>query len=474
MRVRFLFFAWISVWPALACSCASSEPVKACEIYQSMPVIFRGRVIDHNHDSTAGFGQMTLYRFKVLEAFKGLPPGVHEVFIDPASMTSCYRVFNTDSDYLVYTGGADPTPVAVSVFQGPPPDSPAKRIPAAWKGLGQLPVYSVGECNPTRTVEENDADLAYLRSSGKIGPAASGWIEGRAVQNLDSLSPSADCVAAADATLTVTSPSGNRRRAAVQTDGTFRVGPLPPGTYAISAQSPVLGTGEFEEPSVEVPPGGCAVAIASFKTNATISGKVLDADGKPAYGARLQLGELQAGGRVREVPGAPSWTDRRGGFRIENVPVGRIVLAANLNGAPTEEMPFDTVYAPGTQSASAARVFGIQPGQVIADVVLHLPKPLPFGDLYVEVKWPDGSPALGGARAWAEWKKAEAGFGGAPASTNRVKLRLALERRYEIRVDWTDFKPGKFLFVEGAAPQTLDFTHDGQVVEMRLKNPHPQ
>jgi hypothetical protein len=105
---------------------------------------------------------------------------------------------------------------------------------------------------------------------------------------------------------------------------------------------------------------------------------------------------------------------------------------------------------------------------------LHLPKPLPFGDLYVEVKWPDGSPALGGARAWAEWKKAEAGFGGAPASTNRVKLRLALERRYEIRVDWTDFKPGKFLFVEGAAPQTLDFTHDGQVVEMRLKNPHPQ
>jgi hypothetical protein len=416
---------------------------------------------------------MTLYRFEVLEAFKGLPPGTKEVFVDPASMTSCYTQFARDRDYLVYTGGVQPAPAAVTVLGGRQPNSTVKQIPTAWKGLEHLPVYLVGGCSPTRMVGDKDADLAFLRSYAKGNLPTDGWIEGRAVQNFEWPFSFSQFVAVPEAMLTLTPPSGGRITAAVQTDGTFRVGPVPPGIYSISVLSPDMGSGKLAEPEVVVPSGGCAVANASFLTQSTISGKVLNAEGAPASGIRLELGELRSDGKLRAIPETWSNSDKNGNFKISNVPVGRIVLAANLNGAPTVEMPFDAVYAPGTQDIPAARVFAVQPGREVSGVSLRLPMALPFGDLYVDVKWPDGEPAIGGARAFAEWNGARADFESARKTTNRVTLRLALERRYEIRVDWIDAKPGKFLFVEGAASQTLHFTRDGQTLELRLKAHRP-
>jgi hypothetical protein len=136
-------------------------------------------------------------------------------------------------------------------------------------------------------------------------------------------------------------------------------------------------------------------------------------------------------------------------------------------------MPFDTFYIPGARNVQAARIFTLRPGQQIAGVSLRLPKPLLFGDLYVDVKWRSGLPAAGGARAFADWNGVRADFQRAPIATNRVKLRLALNRQYEIRVDWIDPKPGKFLFVEGAAGQRIDFTRDGESLEIQLKTEHP-
>ena len=444
----------------------------ACQIYQKTPVIFRGRVVDDNDDPTAGFRQMTLYRFKVLEAFKGIPPGTTEVFIDPASMTSCYTQFSHDRDYLVYTGGSQSVPAAVTVLNRRSANSPVKPIPESWRKLGKLPVYVVGGCSPTRSIKENDGDLAFLRSATKVAQQVNGWIEGRAAQNFSGYGRFAEYVAAMDAMFTFTSRTGDRKTIAVHPDGTFKIGPVPPGVYAASATSAVLGIAKLHR-EVEVPSGGCAVTWASFETNSTISGQVLDNGGQPAPRVRLELGELQADGKVRVIPGTWANTDQDGKFRVSNVPVGRIVLAANLNGAPTVNMPFDAVYVPGTQNTRSARIFAIQPGQQLTGISLRLPKPLRFGDAYVDVTWPDGSPALGGARAFAEWNGARADFERAPNSTNRVGLRVALKRRYSIRVDWIDAKPGKFLFVEGAAPGTLDFTRDGQILKLQHKASHP-
>jgi len=134
MRVWWLALFPIVAWPAFACECAGVETVKACQIYQSTPVIFRGRVIDTNDDTGGGISSRPiLYRFRVLEAFKGVPKGVEEVFIDPRSGPDCRGHFSLDRDYLIYTGGFQPAPAAVTYF--PMPRRSTRCFPPgrAWK-----------------------------------------------------------------------------------------------------------------------------------------------------------------------------------------------------------------------------------------------------------------------------------------------------------------------------------------------------
>jgi hypothetical protein len=467
MLGRFILLP-LMTWPVLACSCGSYEPLKACQLYQSTPVIFRGRVIDHNDDTVGMIRGGVLYRFQIVEAFKGVSRGDRWVFIDPASGTSCQTQFSAGHDYLIYVGGTQPAVAAMTVFTR----SQTKSFPVAWKGLEQASVYGVGVCSPTRAIDDKDDDLAYLRSASAIGIEAPGWIEGRAVQNFSWPWRFIDFLGAPNATLTATSRAGALITVPIKSDGTFRIDSVPPGAYAITANSPILGDASTQS-AAEVPSGGCSVANVSFKTLSTISGKVVDAQGKPAPDIRLELGELQGGGKVRDIPQTWANTDNQGIFKISNVPVGRIVLAANLNGAPTSQMPFDPLYVPGTQRLDSARVFSVQPGSDETGVQLRLPQPLPFGSLYVDVLWPDGTPAIDGARAFADIGRARADFEHCPKASNRVTLRLAVHRQYEVRVDWLDAKPGNFRLVDGGEPQKVDFMKDGQTVQLRLKAQKP-
>ena len=102
--MRFAIAVFLLGSSIYACSCSSYEPVQACEVYQRTAVIFRGRVIGVHRDLQGAFGRRTLYRFRVLETFKGLDRDIGEVFIDPLSYTSCARSFTLDAEYLVYAG----------------------------------------------------------------------------------------------------------------------------------------------------------------------------------------------------------------------------------------------------------------------------------------------------------------------------------------------------------------------------------
>jgi hypothetical protein len=138
-------------------------------------------------------------------------------------------------------------------------------------------------------------------------------------------------------------------------------------------------------------------------------------------------------------------------------------------------MPFDPVYVPGVQELSAAQVFRVPVNSVVAGVTLQLPRPLPFRTLYVDVVWPDGSAAIQGARATAEFDGARAAFEDAPEATNRVALSLALGRIYDIEADWLNWDVGRpMLTVDGMAPVKVNFTQDGQVVQLKLRASRPK
>lgn len=363
------------VVPAWACSCVSYEPVKACAAFYQTPVIFRGRVMDTNAAPGAGpANPASLYRFEVLEAFKGIAPGVRSVFVDPASMTSCGTRFTADKAYLVFTGDHPLLPVGTTALHHAQQWN--KVFPERWKRLANEPVYQVSICSLMKVVTAADPDVAYLRlaAQGKVGKP--GWVEGRAVQNFGG-NPYvfAEFMSAPDAVIEVTSSAGQRIMTRVNVDGTYRTPPLAAGSYRITARSARLGAGEFRDDVVKVPSGGCTVGNVSFASRASIAGTVVDANGKAAAGIQLNLGEVSAG-KVRALPASWAETDRMGRFTLENVPVGKVVLAANLEGAPTREMPFYTVFAPGTQDVAQARVFALNPGQQLMGVTLRLPRAL--------------------------------------------------------------------------------------------------
>lgn len=68
--------------------------------------MFLGTVLDHNDDGSGRFAQWTAYLVKVDESFRGLAPSQKEVFIDPGSLTSCYREYQVGKQYLFVADGA--------------------------------------------------------------------------------------------------------------------------------------------------------------------------------------------------------------------------------------------------------------------------------------------------------------------------------------------------------------------------------
>src|SRR5689334_16423773 len=84
-----------SLWP---CDCGLL-PVCA---YRGADIIFLGRVTFTNHDFSVGLNQATLVRFEVEESFRGVAAGVHQIWVDPGSFTSCYEVYRLENRYLIF------------------------------------------------------------------------------------------------------------------------------------------------------------------------------------------------------------------------------------------------------------------------------------------------------------------------------------------------------------------------------------
>ncbi len=461
-----LALALIAATPAAlhACSCASYEPVKACQMYHTMPVIVRARIVDHNLPQRGPFNQRTLYRFAVVEAFKGLAPRVPEILIDPGTGGSCYTEFTAGVDYLFYLDDSHQFP-ADSIAQLDRP------TPAAWTPtiLSGLPLFIVGVCGPMRIIAQpsTDPDLLYLREARRFTPATPGWVEGRAVlpERSGRLS---EFLPAPGVTVKIASDRLRvQHSVTVPANGYFRSPLLAPGLYTIAPRSSVLGAPQhFTQTKEQVFPGGCVVANASFETRAVIRGKVFDAQGKPAPGVHVESAELTPGAKTHGP--ARTWTETSpdGTFLLEQLPLGPVVVGANLNGAPTQYKPYDPTYAPGP--------FNMKPGETRTGVVLKLPPPLPFGDLEVEVLWPDGTPARDTARASADLGEAHAGFADADPGSHIVRLPLALGRKYNIRAEWYRVTQNRrSVYLDPTPPQPVYFTRNGQRIAIRLTEPRP-
>jgi hypothetical protein len=162
------------VW---ACSCGAPRP--ACA-YLEADAIFVGRVAFSNDDGSGSFTQATLVRFEVEEAFKGVPEGTHEIWVDPGSFTTCYESYELGGRYLVFAARAGQVPVdtaAISVVGRKTRDKP---LPPGIDPANPPPIYFAPECSGTRPTEYPviEKDLAMLRAyrAGQQIPRVVGYV----------------------------------------------------------------------------------------------------------------------------------------------------------------------------------------------------------------------------------------------------------------------------------------------------------
>ncbi|MBY0506068.1 MAG: carboxypeptidase-like regulatory domain-containing protein [Bryobacteraceae bacterium] len=222
---------------------------------------------------------------------------------------------------------------------------------------------------------------------------------------------------------------------------------------------------------IQISPGACLVLRSYFRTQSTISGIALDANGRPLPGLDLGLYQVQDDGRLRNL-GNYVRAGPDGRFMLENIPTGPVIIGANVNRVPNDFEPFDPVFATSPTNAGGGRVFSLDPRQHVTNAVLRMLPPLRYGQLFVEVKWADGTPATG-ARAFAKVGAQESTHATAPSGSSRVALSLPLGRAYHIYADWQFWNPPRTLRVDGPTAELVAFQHDGQTITIRLHGKKP-
>ena len=168
MRVlpRILCFLLAGATPCFGCECG--PPGHASHYIKETQIAFVGKVVFTDDDGSGKFVQKTLVHFVVEEAFKGLGPEVHDVWVDPGSFTSCYAEYHVGERYLVFGYGGVLLPKdspAVSVVQG---ESNPKPLPAGIDPKNPPKIYSSPECSGTRliipaTKDSVSREVDYLR-----------------------------------------------------------------------------------------------------------------------------------------------------------------------------------------------------------------------------------------------------------------------------------------------------------------------
>jgi hypothetical protein len=325
-----------------------------------------------------------LARLVVDEYFKGTGGAEIELL---GSGTSCDFGFEAGKKYVVY---------------------------ASQNGKGGLGAFS---CSRTQQLSDHaKPDLSYLRRAarGERPTMLYGFVFRRTGESkLGESEPIGELAVTIE---------GGEKPLNLKTDasGYFETFGLPPGNYR--ARTGVTGKLRgAEEQTVELAGGAVASVIFRTTTMGSLSGRIVDQEGRPVKELRVEI--LPA----KRVPGArpvvaSDQTEEDGKFFFAEVAAGRYVLAVNfagrrsLNGAA-----FLPSYFPNAASSTDAEVITITDDTPVELSDFILQKRYPTVEISGVVVTPDNKPVYGakvyleqsgGERdaAWPVWTDADGRF----------------------------------------------------------------
>jgi hypothetical protein len=186
-------------------------------------------------------------------------------------------------------------------------------------------------------------------------------------------------------------------------DGRYWFENLQPETYTVAATSNGFRMMLFgmEKPSAKVEPRGCAAVnmIMRRTWQGRIAGRVVRSNGDPApAGIDLTLIQLETrDGKERSnlLFGSGALTDERGEYSFDEVAPGRYKVVMNMYRFPTANVPYPTIYWPGSRTEAGAIAITVTDAVVAQQYDFKLPpepKSAPVSGLVIG---PDGKPAKG-------------------------------------------------------------------------------
>jgi hypothetical protein len=278
---------------------------------------------------------------------------------------------------------------------------------------------TTGVCSGSGFVEQSADDIAFARQYTKAPQPAT--IFGFTRVNMSVYRPERE-PGLSGVAVTIT---GQSQKYARQTgaDGRFDIPNVPPGVYSVAASLPGFTMDPLLTP-LTVPENGCGVAQIGMKTNGTLKGVVLHADGRPAAG--VDVGYGYAGPRFSG--GRTVKTDPKGAFTFTGVPAAELRVGVHLDDAPDKELPYSPAFT----------TISLGPNET-KSVRVKLGPRLNSRTVTVLVRWPDGRPAADTyvtaliGRASAEFDKTGAD------GIARLTLLAGLKYRIEAR-GWSSYR----------------------------------
>src|SRR5262245_47388359 len=294
MRRLVLLFAVVIVLAAsahgvFACMCGGGG--SPCDSYGSASAVFVGTVVSvrqmkppndvatARRERDAGRAEWgSLYKFSVVQPYLGVAGAEVEVLTD---YSTCAYQFTVGQQYLVY----------------------------AYRSNTRL---TTSTCTRTKPFSQAEEDLAFLGTLSSAAPGST--IHGR-IARWDAKKE----VGVSGPDVSITIEGEENKEARPDREGNFRISGLRPGKYKVKVHLPDTLTTYQAEKELTVADRGCASQVWYVTDNGEVSGRVVDAEGRPIAKILVTLVKPNEDPRTAEDYRMDQ-TDMDGRFKISPVP----------------------------------------------------------------------------------------------------------------------------------------------------------
>jgi Carboxypeptidase regulatory-like domain len=349
---------------ALACAC--TRPPLPCEAYWQVEAVFIGTAkelswieFEEKLENIVLKRKRPVFRFSVDQAFRGVN-GAQVAVMTGIGGGDCGYDFKIGEQYLIY----------------------------AYRDQQKKEMLSTSVCTRTRPIRNADEDLEYIQGLSKASPG--GWVFGEVFKS----GWAQERPLPIEGVKVTVEGQGKSVILASDGDGKFHASALPEGSYKVRVAPPEGLSDRSNESEVNVVDRGCATVRFWLTVDGRVSGRVLDAEGRPLSDSYVMLRSAEAEKRYSGFSDGGA-ADDEGRYEIRQVPPGQYKLSVYFNGPRGKPLKsFPTFYYPGVLSADQAGVIAVGESAKVENVDFRLPTP-PERTIEGVVLWPDGKPAPG-------------------------------------------------------------------------------